>query len=123
MRSPSGVPACHARIAVLGWLPNWRTFCDRRKAAKLANMTTAATQKTLESTTETTAARVADALSGRIPVGSEVIIRGWVRTRRDSKAGGGLSFINVHDGSCFDPIQVVAANTLDNYQSDVLRIT
>ena len=35
-----------------------------------------------------------------------VTVRGWVRTRRDSKAG--LSFVHLHDGSCFDPIQVVA---------------
>ena len=46
------------------------------------------------------------ASEGKAPVGSRVTVRGWVRTRRDSKAG--LSFIHVHDGSCFDPIQVVA---------------
>ena len=46
------------------------------------------------------------ALSGTHPVGSEVTVRGWVRTRRDSKAG--LSFVNLSDGSCFDPIQIVA---------------
>ena len=67
--------------------------------------------------------RVADALQGRVPAGSTVTIKGWVRTRRDSKSGGGLSFINVHDGSCFDPIQVVATNTLANYESEVLRLT
>jgi asparaginyl-tRNA synthetase len=50
-------------------------------------------------------------------------VEGWVRTRRDSKSGGGLSFIAVHDGSCFDPIQVVARASLANYHSDVLRIT
>jgi len=44
-----------------------------------------------------------------------------VRTRRDSKAG--LSFVHVHDGSCFDPIQVVAPNTLPNYESEVLHLT
>ena len=64
---------------------------------------------------------VVDALAGQVPVGSEVTIKGWIRTRRDSKAG--LSFLNVHDGSCFDPIQVVAPNTLGNYEEDVLRIT
>ena len=64
---------------------------------------------------------VVDALAGRVPVGSQVTVKGWIRTRRDSKAG--LSFLNVHDGSCFDPIQVIAPNTLDNYEADVLRIT
>ncbi len=49
--------------------------------------------------------------------GGEVTIRGWVRTRRDSKAG--LSFVNVGDGSCFAPIQVVAGTHLPNYDSDV----
>src|SRR5690606_33841331 len=48
---------------------------------------------------------VAQALAGEVPEGGEVTVRGWVRTRRDSKAG--LSFVNVSDGSCFAPIQVV----------------
>ncbi|HET8554112.1 MAG TPA: asparagine--tRNA ligase [Rhodanobacteraceae bacterium] len=53
--------------------------------------------------------------------GGEVTVRGWVRTRRDSKAG--LSFVNVSDGSCFDPIQVVAPSTLPNYESEVKHLT
>lgn len=57
----------------------------------------------------------------RAKVGDTVTIKGWVRTRRDSKAG--LSFVHVHDGSCFDPLQVVAPNTLDNYESEVQKIT
>ena len=60
-------------------------------------------------------------ISGKTPVGSRVTVRGWVRTRRDSKAG--LSFIHVHDGSCFDPIQVVAPAHLPNYESEVLKLT
>ena len=65
--------------------------------------------------------RINDALAGKPGVGSNVTVQGWVRTRRDSKAG--FSFINVHDGSCFDPIQVVAPSSLDNYDDEVLRIT
>jgi asparaginyl-tRNA synthetase len=65
--------------------------------------------------------RVVDAL--KAPVGTEVTVKGWVRTRRDSKADGGLSFIAVHDGTCFDPIQVVARSTLPNYASEVARLT
>lgn len=65
--------------------------------------------------------RVVEAM--KAPVGSDVTIRGWVRTRRDSKAEGGLSFVHVHDGSCFDPIQVVAKGDLPNYASEVTRIT
>ncbi len=48
-----------------------------------------------------------------------VTIEGWVRTRRDSKAG--ISFMAVSDGSCFDPLQCVVPNTLANYDSDVLN--
>ncbi|WP_313912981.1 asparagine--tRNA ligase [Tahibacter sp.] len=61
------------------------------------------------------------ALAGTHPIGSEITVRGWVRTRRDSKAG--LSFVNLSDGSCFDPIQIVAPNTLPNYEIDVLKLT
>jgi asparaginyl-tRNA synthetase len=68
-------------------------------------------------------ARVVEALGGDVPVGSTVTVKGWVRTRRDSKAGGGLSFVTVHDGSCFDPVQVVAHPSLANYESDVLHLT
>ena len=52
--------------------------------------------------------------------GSEVTIAGWVRTRRDSKAG--FSFIELHDGSAFSGIQVIAPGDLANYESDVLRL-
>ncbi len=60
-------------------------------------------------------------LKGEHAVGAEVEVRGWVRTRRDSKAG--MSFVHVSDGSCFDALQVVAPASLPNYESDVLRLT
>src|SRR6476659_845741 len=63
----------------------------------------------------------ADVLSGRAPKDAQVTIRGWVRTRRDSKAG--ISFVNVSDGSSFHPVQVVAPNTLPNYADEVLKLT
>ncbi len=65
--------------------------------------------------------RIADILNGAVAPGTDVTVKGWVRTRRDSKAG--LSFLHVHDGSGFDPIQVVAPSALANYQDDVLRLT
>jgi asparaginyl-tRNA synthetase len=65
--------------------------------------------------------RIASILRGEVAVGERVTVEGWVRTRRDSKAG--LSFVAVHDGSCFDALQVVAPAELPNYQGDVLRIT
>ncbi|QRO01737.1 asparagine--tRNA ligase [Archangium violaceum] len=64
---------------------------------------------------------VKKALDGSIAPDTKVEVRGWVRTRRDSKAG--ISFINVSDGSTFDPIQVVAPNALPNYEKEVLHLT
>lgn len=66
-------------------------------------------------------ASVDKVLKGIYKVGDTVKVRGWIRTRRDSKAG--FSFLAVHDGSCFNPVQVVAPNTLSNYQSDILNLT
>src|SRR5207245_9878273 len=63
----------------------------------------------------------ADILAGRAPENAPVTLKGWVRTRRDSKAG--ISFVHVSDGSCFHPVQVVAPNTLVNYADEVLRLT
>jgi len=56
-------------------------------------------------------------LSGRAPAETPITIKGWVKTRRDSKAG--ISFVNVSDGSCFHPVQVVAPDTLANYADEV----
>ena len=67
------------------------------------------------------ATSVKKALSGAVPAGQKIEVRGWVRTRRDSKAG--ISFVNVTDGSCQDPIQVVAPAALPNYQSEILHLT
>jgi asparaginyl-tRNA synthetase len=66
-------------------------------------------------------ADIASLLGGRVPTGTRATVRGWVRTRRDSKAG--LSFIHLHDGSCFDPLQVVAPGALANYESEVKKLT
>ena len=65
--------------------------------------------------------RIADLLRGSVPPGEAVTLAGWVRTRRDSKAG--LSFINLHDGSGFAPIQVVAQRDLPNYENEIQRLT
>lgn len=64
---------------------------------------------------------VVNVLQGRMPTDSEVTVQGWVRTRRDSKAG--ISFLAVYDGSCFYSLQVVINNTLPNYQNDILSLT
>jgi len=59
----------------------------------------------------------------KAPVGTELTVKGWVRTRRDSKADGGLSFITVHDGTCHDPVQVVVRSSLANYPTDIQRLS
>ncbi|MSP26474.1 MAG: asparagine--tRNA ligase [Myxococcales bacterium] len=64
---------------------------------------------------------VKQALSGAPSEGATVTVRGWIRTRRDSKAG--LSFLHVSDGSCFAPVQVVAPNTLDGYADSVAKLS
>ncbi len=60
-------------------------------------------------------------LAGAIATGQRATVEGWVRTRRDSKAG--LSFLHVSDGSCTAPMQVVAPADLPNYQDTVLKIS
>ena len=63
---------------------------------------------------------IAHALAGRVPVGQEVMVKGWVRTRRDSKAG--FSFVAVNDGSCFDSIQVVVPGDLPNFATEIVKL-
>ena len=63
---------------------------------------------------------IADLLQGSVGVGTEVAVQGWVRTRRDSRAG--LSFLQINDGSCFAGLQVVADGTLPNYAEEVLHL-
>lgn len=46
-------------------------------------------------------------------IGQEITVGGWVRSLRDSKAFG---FIVLNDGTCFQPLQVVYHDTLDNFQ-------
>ncbi|MBL9004818.1 MAG: asparagine--tRNA ligase [Myxococcales bacterium] len=53
-------------------------------------------------------------------VGQQVLIQGWVRTRRDSK--GGFSFLEVNDGSALASLQVIADQKLANYESEILKI-
>ena len=63
----------------------------------------------------------ADVLAGRAPKDAPVVLKGWVRTRRDSKAG--FSFIHLSDGSSFHPVQVVAPAALSNYAVEIQKLT
>jgi asparaginyl-tRNA synthetase len=59
-------------------------------------------------------------LSGSKLVGKQIKVCGWVRTRRDSKAG--FSFIELNDGSCFANLQLVVPAKLDNYNSEITQL-
>lgn len=61
-----------------------------------------------------------DAARKESSVGASAEIRGWIRTRRDSK--GGFSFLEVNDGSCFGNLQVVAPSELDNYEAEIKKL-
>ncbi len=52
--------------------------------------------------------------------GLEVKVAGWLRTRRDSKAG--FSFLELNDGSCLANLQVVAPAALPNYEREILKL-
>src|SRR6202163_1335314 len=60
-------------------------------------------------------------LAGKAPQDAPVTVKGWVRTRRDSRAG--ISFVHISDGSSLHPLQVVAPNTLPNYTDEVLKLS
>ena len=58
---------------------------------------------------------------GSGPGSDPVTVRGWARSRRDSKAG--LSFVALYDGSCFETLQLVVPDSLPNYEDEVRTIT
>jgi asparaginyl-tRNA synthetase len=64
---------------------------------------------------------ILDALKGKLELNSTITVKGWIRSKRDSKAG--ISFLAINDGSSFDSIQAVVPSELDNYESEVLKIT
>ena len=64
---------------------------------------------------------IASIHAGQVPVGSQVTVKGWLRSKRDSKAG--ISFLAVHDGSAFDALQAVVPDSLHNYQAQVLPLS
>ena len=54
-------------------------------------------------------------------IGKAATVRGWVRTRRDSKAG--FSFLEINDGSSLANLQVIADAKLPNYESEIKRLS
>ncbi len=64
---------------------------------------------------------ISAALKGQVATGTQVTVKGWLRSKRDSKAG--ISFLAIHDGTAFDAIQAVVPADLDNYESEVLKLS
>ena len=62
---------------------------------------------------------IVKALEGK-NIDEEILVKGWVRTRRDSK--GGFSFIELNDGSCFNNLQIIVDADLNNYQDEVTKL-
>ena len=56
--------------------------------------------------------KINNLLNSEAPL-DNVLIKGWVRTRRDSKA---FSFLEINDGSCLKNIQVIADESLPSYE-------
>jgi len=56
----------------------------------------------------------------REPGDQPILVKGWVRTKRDSK--GGFSFVELNDGSCLKNLQIVVGTELTNYE-EVQRLT
>jgi len=63
---------------------------------------------------------VAEALEQGQP-DETVELRGWVRTRRDSKQG--FSFVEINDGSCMAGLQVVVDASVDGYEQTIKNVT
>jgi asparaginyl-tRNA synthetase len=63
--------------------------------------------------------RVAEIFNKK-PLGAEIEIKGWLKTRRDAK---GLSFLAVNDGSCLSDLQVIADDKLTNYNAEIKKLT
>ena len=64
---------------------------------------------------------VQTALADASLLGRRIRVRGWLRSRRDSKAG--ISFLAINDGSCLASVQAVVPATLANYQGEILQLS
>ncbi len=65
-------------------------------------------------------ARVASILKEGEP-GQRIEVRGWVRTRRDSKQG--FSFVELNDGSCLKNLQILVDKSLPNYEFVIRHVS
>src|SRR4051812_38842487 len=52
--------------------------------------------------------------------GVEALVMGWVRSKRESKAG--VAFVEINDGSCFENLQIVVPASWANYGETVPKL-
>jgi asparaginyl-tRNA synthetase len=62
--------------------------------------------------------KIVTLLKSKTPA-EDMLLKGWIRTRRDSKA---FSFLEINDGSCLKNIQVIANDSLPNYD-EIKKLT
>jgi len=62
--------------------------------------------------------RISDILA-KEPLQQKIEVRGWLRTRRDTRE---FSFLEINDGSCLANLQVIASSSLENYSEVVLKL-
>ena len=62
--------------------------------------------------------KIINLLKSDVPLDA-VLVKGWVRTLRTSKA---FSFLEINDGSCLKNVQVIADEALPNY-ADIKKVT
>ena len=64
---------------------------------------------------------IKDVFASELVEGEQIQLSGWVRSKRSSK--GGFSFIHLNDGSCVSTIQVIADESMDNYQKEIEKLS
>ncbi|WP_422667275.1 asparagine--tRNA ligase [Buchnera aphidicola] len=64
---------------------------------------------------------VLDIYKDNIKINSVITIYGWIKSRRDSKAG--FSFLTIYDGSCLHGVQIIVSNEISNYDKEILFLT
>jgi asparaginyl-tRNA synthetase len=65
-----------------------------------------------------TRTKIVNLLQSEVPV-EKVLIKGWIRTVRQSKT---FSFIEINDGSCLANLQIIADQSIQNY-TDIEKLT
>lgn len=59
-------------------------------------------------------------LGEQTSIGQRVILKGWIRSLRTSRAG--IAFLHISDGSCLQPVQAIVDENVPNY-SEILTLS